>query len=328
MKCAVFSTKPYDVRFLNEAAKESGHELTFIESRLTASTAKLAEGFEAICAFVNDDLEIMTLEALFRGGTKMIALRCAGFNQLDLKTAKELGIRAARVPTYSPHAVAEHTLALILSLNRKIHKAYQRVRDNNFALDGLLGFDLHGRSIGVIGTGTIGRNVVRIFHGFGCHVLMFDVVKSEECLEWGEYVSLEHLLRESDIITLHCPLTESTKHLIRDKSILQMKPGVMIVNTSRGSLIDTSSVIRHLKSGQIGSVALDVYEEESELFFEDLSQSIVEDDVFSRLLTFPNVLITSHQAFFTEQAMKEIARVTMQNLTEFELSKPLRNAVC
>jgi len=328
MKCAVFSSKPYDVRFLNVAAKEAGHELAFVESRLTASTAKLAEGFEAICAFVNDELQRKTLEVLSRGGTKMIALRCAGFNQLDLHAAKELGIRAARVPAYSPHAVAEHTLALILSLNRKIHKAYQRVRDNNFALDGLLGFDLHGRTVGVIGTGTIGRIVVQILHGFGCHILMFDVTKSQECLEWGEYVSLEHLLRESDIITLHCPLNESTKHLIREESIVEMKPGVMVVNTSRGALIDTAAIVRNLKSGLIGSVALDVYEEESELFFEDLSQSIVDDDVFSRLLTFPNVLITSHQAFFTEQAMQEIARVTMQNLTEFELSKPLRNAVC
>ena len=328
MKCAVFSTKPYDVDFLQKAGDLAGHEMVFYESRLTEVTAKLAEGYDAICAFVNDELQRPTLVKIHQGGTKLIALRCAGFNQLDLRAARELGLRAARVPAYSPHAVAEHTLALILSLNRKIHKAYQRVRDNNFSLDGLLGFDLHGRTVGVVGTGTIGKNVVRILHGFGCEVLMYDVTPAEDCLMFGNYVSLDHLLGNSEIITLHCPLNDSTKYLVREESICKMKPGVMLVNTSRGALIDTSAVIRHLKIGTLGSVALDVYEEESEIFFEDRSQSIVDDDVFSRLLTFPNVLITSHQAFFTEQAMHEIARVTMQNLSEFEQSKNLSNSIC
>jgi len=328
MRCAVFSSKPYDIEFLSSAAQKSQHELEYFEARLTPASAKLAEGFQAICAFVNDDLQRSTLQLLHQGGTKLVALRCAGFNQLDLTAARELGIRVARVPAYSPHAVAEHTLALILSLNRKIHKAYQRVRENNFGLDGLLGFDLHGRTVGVVGTGKIGQNVVRILHGFGCKVLMYDVHQSDECLAWGNYCSLDRLFGESDIITLHCPLNESTKYLINQDSIRKMKPGVMLVNTSRGGLVDTSSVIDGLKTKQVGSLALDVYEEEGALFFEDLSQVIVEDDVFSRLLTFPNVLITSHQAFFTEQAMQEIARITVQTLTEFEQNQSLSNAIC
>jgi D-lactate dehydrogenase len=328
MRCAVFSSKPYDIEFLSNAARTSEHELEYFEARLSPASAKLAEGFEAVCAFVNDDLQRPVLQSLRRGGTKIIALRCAGFNQLDLTAAREFGIRAARVPAYSPHAVAEHTLALILSLNRKIHKAYNRVRENNFGIDGLLGFDLHGRTVGVVGTGTIGQNVVRILHGFGCKVLMYDVKHSDDCLAWGNYCSLDQVLGESDIVTLHCPLNESTKHLINQDSIQKMKPGVMLVNTSRGGLVDTASAIEGLKTKQIGSLALDVYEEEGALFFEDLSRVIVDDDVFSRLLTFPNVLITSHQAFFTEQAMQEIARVTMQNLTEFEQNQSLSNAIC
>jgi D-lactate dehydrogenase len=328
MRCAVFSAKPYDIEFLSDAAKKCKHELEYFEARLSPASAKLAEGFPTVCAFVNDDLQRSTLQSLQRAGVKLVALRCAGFNQLDLAAARELGIRVARVPAYSPHAVAEHTLALILSLNRKIHKAYQRVRENNFGLDGLLGFDLHGRTVGVIGTGTIGQNVVRILHGFGCKVLMYDVKQSESCVALGNYCDLDQLLGESDIVTLHCPLNESTRYLINLDSIQKMKPGVMLVNTSRGGLVDTSAVINGLKTKQIGSLALDVYEEEGALFFEDLSQVIVKDDVFSRLLTFPNVLITSHQAFFTEQAMHEIARVTMQSLTEFERNESLSNAIC
>lgn len=328
MRCAVFSAKTYDMDFLSDAAQKCQHELEYFEVKLSPTSAKLAEGFEAVCAFVNDDLQRSTLQSLQRIGVKLVALRCAGFNQLDLTAARELGIRVARVPAYSPHAVAEHTLALILSLNRKIHKAYQRVRENNFGLDGLLGFDLHGRTVGVIGTGTIGQNVVRILHGFGCNVLMYDVRQSDNCLALGSYCDLDRLLGESDIVTLHCPLNESTRYLINHDSIQKMKPGVMLVNTSRGGLVDTSAVINGLKTKQIGSLALDVYEEEGALFFEDLSQVIVKDDVFSRLLTFPNVLITSHQAFFTEQAMHEIARVTMQSLTEFEQNQSLSNAIC
>ncbi len=327
MRCAIFSTKPYDQRFLGPALRQQGHEPVFFEPKLTTQTAKLADGFGAVCAFVNDHLDRGVLEQLSVFGIRIIALRCAGFNQVDIEAAKEFNIRVVRVPAYSPHAVAEHTIGLILCLNRKLHKSNHRVRENNFALDGLLGFDLYGKTVGVIGTGQIGACVVRILNGFGCRVLMFDPHRNAEVEHLGQYVSVEEIWEQADVITLHCPMTQHTKHLVNESAISMMRDGVMIVNTSRGGLVDTKAVIQGLKTGKIGNLALDVYEEESDLFFEDLSQRVVQDDVFSRLLTFPNVLITAHQAFFTEEALFAIATTTAENLTQFERGEVPRNAV-
>jgi D-lactate dehydrogenase len=317
MRTAVFSTKSYDRQYLQAAAQAAGHELVFLEPRISVETAVLARGFPAICTFVNDFLTAEALERLAEGGTRFVALRCAGFNQVDLEAARRVGIRVARVPAYSPYAVAEHAIGMMLALNRKYHKAFNRVRDGNFALEGLLGFDMHGRTAGVIGTGKIGAIVAKLLACFGCEVLLYDVLPSPECAGIGKYVPLPQLVASSDIITLHCPLTPETQHLIGERAIAQMRPGVMLVNTSRGALVDTQAVIAGLKSGRIGYLGLDVYEEEADLFFEDLSHQVIRDDVFSRLLTFPNVLITAHQAFFTQTALEEIARVTMANLSAF-----------
>lgn len=327
MRVAVFSTKPYDRQFLAPAAVAEHHELEWFEPRLTPATCPLARGFPAVCTFVNDTLDAAVLSALAAGGTKFVALRCAGFNQVDLAAAAKVGIQVARVPAYSPDAVAEHTVALILSLNRKIYKAYNRVREGNFSLEQLLGFDLRGKTVGIIGTGQIGTATARIMHGFGCQLLYVDVQENDACRAWGSYVSCEQLFVESDIITLHCPLLPQTHHLIDDDAIDLMKPGVMLINTSRGALIDTRAVIEGLKSSRIAYLGLDVYEEEADLFFEDLSGNVIQDDVFTRLLTFPNVLVTAHQAFFTSNAMAEIARVTMANLTAFAAGRPPVNAV-
>jgi D-lactate dehydrogenase len=319
MRVAVFSTKPYDRTFLSQANESAGHTLRFLETRLSAETAALAAGEEAVCAFVNDELGAGNLETLARGGVRLVALRSAGFNNVDLATAKALGVTVARVPAYSPHAVAEHTVALILTLNRQIHRAYNRVREGNFALDGLLGFDLCGKTAGVVGTGKIGEVVCRILTGFGCRVIAQDKNPNPACEAMGvAYVSREELIATSDLITLHCPLTPQTHHMIDSAAIGRMKRGVMLINTSRGAVIDTRAVLRGLKDGVIGSLGLDVYEEEADLFFEDLSNRFIEDDVFARLLTFPNVLVTGHQAFFTREALAEIARITVANLTEFE----------
>lgn len=319
MRVTVFSTKPYDEQSLRAANGSAGHELLFLEPRLSIGTAPLADGADAVCAFVNDDLGAPVLAALADRGVRLVALRSAGFNHVDLAAAARLGLTVARVPGYSPYAVAEHCVGLILALNRKIHRAYNRVRENNFALTGLLGFDLHGRSVGVIGTGRIGTCFARIMTGFGCRVLAYDPYPSVEARHAGaEYVTLEELLEVSHIVTLHCPLTPDTHHLIDQKRIEQMRDGVMLVNTSRGALIDTRAVIRGLKSGKIGYLGLDVYEEEADLFFEDLSDQLLRDDVFSRLITFPNVLITGHQAFLTEEALHNIATATIGNLTTFE----------
>lgn len=315
MKVAVFSTKPYDQKFLSEANRTHGFHFTFHDTRLTPATAKLAEGHDAVCAFVNDELQAETLQLLADQGARMIALRCAGFNNLDLEQLKALGMTAARVPAYSPYAVAEHTFGLILTLNRKLHRAYNRVREMNFALDGLLGFDLNGRTVGVIGTGKIGQVVAKIAGGFGCEVLAYDPYPSSDCQ--ARYVMLSELLGRSDIVTLHCPLTPDTHHLIDEASIAQMKPGCMLINTSRGALIDTPVAIEGLKSGQLGSLGLDVYEEEGDLFFEDLSAKVIKDDIFARLITFPNVVITGHQAFFTSDALNNIAHTTLDNLAAF-----------
>lgn len=327
MRTAVFSTKSYDRQFLAPAAEASGHDMEWFEPRLTQATCPLACGFPAICTFVNDTLDAPILQAIHEGGTKFVALRCAGFNQVDLVTAAQLGIQVARVPAYSPYAVAEHTVGLMLALNRKIYKAYNRVREGNFSLEQLLGFDLRGKTVGIFGTGQIGTVTARILHGFGCRLLLVDVHENDDCREWGTYVSREQLIAESDIITLHCPLLPQTHHLIDDRAIDQMKPGVMLINTSRGALIDTRAVINGLKSSRIAYLGLDVYEEEADLFFEDLSGDVIQDDVFARLLTFPNVLVTAHQAFFTSNALAEIARVTMANVTAFAAGQPLTNAV-
>nr|WP_269814142.1 2-hydroxyacid dehydrogenase [Glycomyces dulcitolivorans] len=318
MRVAVFSTKPYDEAFLRKA-NGGAHELVFLEPRLNRDTAALAEGCAAVCAFVNDDLGAETVEALAARGVRFAALRSAGFNHVDLRAAKEAGIAVARVPDYSPYAVAEHCAALVLALNRKTHRAYNRVREHNFALTGLLGFDLHGRTVGVIGTGKIGVCFVRIMAGFGCRVLAYDPFPTEAARDAGaEYTSLEELLAAADIVSLHCPLTPETHHLIDPERIALMRPGVMLVNTSRGALVDTAAVIEGLKSGRIGHLGLDVYEEEAELFFEDLSDQVIGDDWFDRLNAFPNVLITGHQAFFTAEAIAAIAATTIANLTAFE----------
>lgn len=319
MKVAVFSTKPYDREFLLAANEEANHELMFYESRLTPETARLADGYPAVCAFVNDQLDAQVLLMLSRMNVELIALRSAGFNHVDLPAAEQLGFTVTRVPAYSPEAVAEHTVALILALARKLHRAYSRVRDGNFSLDGLLGFDIHGRTVGIIGTGKIGAAVAQIMKGFGCELLAHDVHHNPtvEALG-GRYVSRMELFENSDIITLHCPLVPATYHIIDEESLARMKRGVMLINTSRGALVDTRSVIRALKSGKVGALGLDVYEEEADLFFEDLSNRVIQDDVFSRILTFPNVLITGHQAFFTRNAMEAIGRETIRNITAYE----------
>ena len=328
MKVAVFSAKPYDRNFLEQANRQHNHQLKFFTPNLNLETVDLANGFEAVCAFVNDRLDLPVIEILHQQGIRLIALRCAGYNNVDLGAAKEVGITIVRVPAYSPYAVAEHAIALILTLNRKIHRAYNRVREGNFALNGLLGFDLHGRTVGIVGTGKIGRIAGQILHGFGCHILAYDIYPNKEFAEqYAEYVSFEDLLIQSDIISLHCPLTTETHHLIDDKAIAKMKTGVMLVNTSRGGLINTKAVIQGLKTKQIGHLALDVYEQESSIFFEDMSEEIIQDDVFERLLTFPNVIITGHQAFFTADALNNIAETTLSNITLVEQNKDCPNKV-
>jgi D-lactate dehydrogenase len=321
MRVAVFSSHSYDRDFLSHAntVLEGGHELTFLDMRLSQDTAGLTAGYDCVCAFVNDHLSRDVLEILSNNKIKLIALRSAGFNHVDLEAARNLGLAIARVPAYSPNAVAEHTAALILSLNRKTHKAYSRVREGNFALEGLLGFDLNGRTVGIIGTGKIGLCLSQIMLGFGCRVIAFDPAPNPKLNDMGaEYVSLAELLKHSDIISLHCPITAATHHLINAQAIDQMKPGVMLINTSRGGIVDTKALISGLKAGKIGHVGLDVYEEEEDLFFENLSDHMIQDDVFARLLTFPNVMITGHQAFFTYEAMNAIAETTIKNITSFE----------
>ncbi len=316
MRVAVFSAKPYDRRFLEAA--NTGHELVYFAAHLDRHTAPLAEGFRAVCAFVNDVLDEPALERLAEVGVGAGALRRPGYNHVDLAAAERLGLTVVRVPAYSPHAVAEHTVGLMLALNRQIHRAHARVREANFSLEGLLGFDLHGRTVGIVGTGKIGRVVARILGGFGCELLGYDPYPSEEAAALGlEYVDLDELYRRSDVITLHTPLTPDTYHLIGAAALAAMRDGVMIVNTSRGALVDTAAVIEALKEGKVGYLGLDVYEEEGDLFFEDLSNRVIQDDVFSRLLTFPNVLITGHQAFFTEEALRGIAATTIANLDAF-----------
>ena len=327
MNIAVFSTKTYDREFLT-AANARRHELRFLEPRLSNETASLASGFEAVCVFVNDHLDADVIARLAKSGTRLIALRCAGYNNVDLVAARRHDMTVVRVPAYSPYAVAEHTVGLILALNRKLHRAYNRVREGNFALDGLLGFDLHGRTVGILGTGKIGKALANILHGFGCEVLAFDPVPSDECRAGGvRYVLPTELFHRADIITLHCPLTTQNRHLIDASALARMKDGVMLINTSRGGLLDTVAVIEALKRGKVGYLGLDVYEEEEQIFFEDRSSFIISDDVFSRLLTFPNVIITGHQGFFTREALTNIAETTLRNISDFEHSLTCQNTV-
>ncbi len=328
MKIAFFSTKPYDRRFFDLANAVAGHEITYFETRLTRQTLKLAEGHECACVFVNDQVDASVLIALAAQGTRLIALRCAGFNNVDINSARELGVTVVRVPAYSPYAVAEHTVGLMLALNRRIYWAHSRVREGNFSLDGLLGFDMRARTAGIVGTGKIGECVIRILHGFGCRIIAYDKHRNPACEALGvEYVGLDDLFAQSDIISLHCPLFKETHHLVNMESIAKMRRGVMIINTSRGALIDTRAAIEGLKSGKIGYLGIDVYEEEEALFFEDKTFEILTDDVFARLTTFPNVVITGHQAYFTQEAVARIAQTTLENITAYESGAELVNAV-
>ncbi len=319
MRVAVFGAQAFERPFFDAANEAHGHDLLFLEPTLCARTASLAQGCAAVCAFVNDRLNRRTISALHALGVRLIALRCAGFNHVDLEVAEELDVVVARVPAYSPHAVAEHTVALMLALNRRIHRSVARVREQNFSLNGLLGFDLHGKTAGIIGTGKIGALVARILSGFGCRLLGFDVHPNPDCESLGmQYVDMAEMARQADVLTLHCPLNPQTHRLIDRALLEQVKPGVMLINTSRGGLIDTQAVIDGLKSGRVGLLGLDVYEEEADLFFRDLSDQVIHDDVFARLLAFPNVIVTAHQAFLTREALSDIACVTLQNVTDFE----------
>jgi len=316
LSLSVFDTKAYDREYFLASALAGKIHFKFHDFRLEADTAEAAKGCRAACIFVNDTADRPALEKLADAGVKHLALRCAGYNNVDLKAAAELGFCVTRVPSYSPHAVAEHTVALLLTLNRKIHRAYNRVRELNFSLNSLVGFDLHGKTAGIIGTGRTGRIVAEILKGFGMHVLLHDPYPNEQ---WAAalglpYVSLEELYAQSDVISLHAPLTPETHHLVNSQSLSIMKTGLVLINVSRGRLIDTTALIHSLKSGQVSGVALDVYEEEEGVFFEDLSGEVLHDDELARLLTFPNVLITAHQAFLTTEALQEIARVTTENV--------------
>lgn len=328
MRVAVFGTKAYDREQFDAANARYGHALTFLEPRLGPQTVGLAAGFPAVCVFVNDKVGADVLGPLAAGGTRFVALRCAGFNNVDLAATTELGVTVCRVPAYSPHAVAEHAVALLLTLNRKTHRAYNRVREGNFALDGLMGFDLHGKTAGVVGTGKIGATVCRILAGFGCRVLAHDLQPNPEAAAAGAvYVPLARLLADADVVTLHCPLTPQTRHLIDDAALAAMKPGAVLINTGRGALVDTPAVIRALKAGRLGALGLDVYEGEEGVFFEDSSGTGLRDDVLARLLTFPNVLVTGHQAFLTREALANIADTTLANVARFERGEACPNRV-
>ena len=328
MKIAIFATKGYDESSLTEMNAQFGHELTFFEPRLTAATASLAAGFDGVCVFVNDEVNRETIAQLAEHGIQIIATRTAGYNHIDLDAAEAFGVTIVRVPAYSPNAVSEFTIGLILTLGRQIHRAYNRVRDNNFELDGLQGFEIRDKTVGVLGTGRIGASVIQNLTGFGPRILAYDMFRNRDIESLVEYVdSPLDIARQADIITLHLPLTPDTYHIINADTIPFLKDGVFIVNTSRGALLDTAAVIEGLKSGKVGYLAIDVYEVEGDLFFQDLSNQVVTDDVFSRLLTFPNVLVTGHQAFLTRCALRNIAETTLANFTEFEETGRCTNAV-
>lgn len=326
MKIAFFSTKSYDREYFDRYNQQQ--ELVYFEAALNVDTALLAKGCQGVCVFVNDQVNAEVLKILSDLGIKLVALRCAGYNNVDLSAARNNGITIVRVPAYSPYAVAEHAVALILTLNRKTHKAYNRVREGNFSLEKLAGFDLHGKTVGVIGTGQIGQLFTDIMLGFGCQVLAFDLIADKQLEKKGvEYLPLVKLLPRCDIVSLHCPLNDQTHHIINVQTLAMMKPGAMLINTGRGALIDTTAVIDALKSRQLGYLGIDVYEQEEKLFFHDLSEEIIEDDTIMRLMSFPNVLITSHQGFFTEEALSQIAQTTLHNMAEFEKGMPLENKV-
>lgn len=317
MKIAFFSSKIYDKIYFNRY--NTYHELKYFENPLNAESVDLTNGYDGVCVFVNDQLNAEVIAQLAARNIKIIALRCAGFNNVDLQAAQKHGIAVVRVPAYSPHAVAEHAVALIMTLNRKTHKAYNRVREGNFSLERLTGFDLYGKTVGVIGTGKIGEAFAFIMKGFGCKVLAYDIHPNPVLINAGiQFVELDELFVQSDVISLHCPLTPQTNRLINSESLEKMKPNAMLINTSRGGLIDTKAVINALKNGKLGYLGIDVYEQEADLFFNDFSESIIQDDMLMRLMSFPNVLITAHQGFFTEEALTQIAQVTLQNLSDFE----------
>lgn len=328
MKVAMFSTKSYDKESFRKHNQNPSIEICFFKAALNINTVDLTKGFDAVCIFVNDEISDEMMARMHRYGVQLIALRCAGFNNVDLEAAKKYDIKVARVPAYSPESIAEHTMALILTLNRKTHKAYNRVREGNFSLRRLMGFNLHKKTVGVVGTGKIGIAFCRILQGFGCRIIAFDPYESEELVQMGvQYKSLTEVFEQADIISLHCPLTDSTRHLVNAESMRLMKQGVMLINTSRGGLIKTEEIIESLKSGKIGYLGIDVYEQEENLFFKDLSESIIQDDLILRLNSFPNVLITSHQAYFTEEAMDEITHTTLKNIESFHLEEKLLNEV-
>lgn len=330
MKLTVFSAKSYDRKYINQvrdAKYSSSVDVVFQPAPLNKDTVSFAKDSDAVCAFVNDTADAPVVEALHSYGVKAILLRCAGYNNVDLTKAEELGIHVANVPSYSPEAVAEFAVALIQTLNRNTHRAYNRVREGNFNIEGLLGSTLHGKTVGVFGTGRIGFCLAKIMHGFGCKIIAHDVYQNEDFKKLGTYVDLETLFRESDIISLHCPLLDSTRHIINDENLAKMKKGVMLVNTSRGGLVDTKAAIEALKSKQLGALALDVYEGEGALFYNDHSGEIVEDDELMRLMTFPNALVCGHQAFFTEEALKEISEVTLHNLEDFAENRQCKNSL-
>lgn len=328
MKVAVFSAERYDRAFLDAANRRAGHALHYFQAALDVETASLAAGHAAVCIFVNDTADAAVLERLRRGATGLVALRCTGFNNVDLGAARRLGIKVVRVEEYSPYSVAEHTVALLLAVNRKIHRAYNRTRDSNFALDGLMGFDLHGKTVAVIGTGRIGRVFARIMLGFGCQVIGHDIFPAPEFVALGaRYATPGEIGAEADIISLHCPLTPDTYHIINAATLARVKPGALLVNTSRGGLLDTEAAIAALKSGQLGGLALDVYEQEAGLFFRDLSSTVITDDVLQRLVSLPNVIVTGHQAFFTREAMTTISETTLRSVTEFANGQPLSHPI-
>lgn len=328
MKIAFFSAKPYDRVSFAAMNAQHGHDLVFLEPRLTVKTVALATGYPAVCVFINDTLNRETLQMLAHNGTEIIALRCAGFNNVDLQAAHDLGLAVVRVPAYSPYAVAEHAVGLILALNRKLYRAYNRVRDDNFELNGLLGFDIFGKTVGVIGTGKIGYCFAKIMQGFGAQLLAYDVYENPDCLQLGvTYLPLNEVLSQADIISLHCPLLPTTHHMINADTLRLMKPGTMLINTSRGGLIDTAAVIAALKTGQLGYFGADVYEQEEELFFQDYSDRIIQDDTFQLLQSFSNVVITAHQAFFTKEALENIAETTLSNIDDLAAGRDCPNTI-
>lgn len=327
MKIEFFSAKPYDNIYFDRYNKTFGFDMVYHETDLNLNTVNIINNANAVCVFVNDKLTAEVIEALSKKGVKIIALRCAGFNNVDVEAAKKFNIAVCRVPAYSPEAVAEHTIAMLLTINRKTHKAYNRVREQNFSLNGLLGYNLHGKTVGVIGTGKIGKAFIKIMLGFGCKILAYDIAPDKQLIERGiNYVSLNELLQQSKIISLHCPLTKENHYLINKNTLSLMQQGVTIVNTSRGGLINTIDIIAALKTKKVSALCIDVYEQEEDLFFKDLSSKIIDDDKIQRLMSFPNVLITAHQAFFTEEALSEIAEVTLDSISKLNNNLMKENA--